>query len=89
MDKTLIVSQDCVACKVLLESLKNQGTLGKYRVIDVATPEGKDVVEKLGIKDVPECIMIMNDGTGEMARRCSPEEMTEIIKEAAGAKNRT
>jgi predicted thioredoxin/glutaredoxin len=89
MDKTLVVSQNCDACKVLLESLKNQGVLDKYRVVDVATPEGKDVVEKLGITGVPECIMIMKDQTGEMARRCTPEEMTALIKEASGEKTGT
>jgi len=87
MEKTLIVSQDCGSCKVLLESLKTQGVLDKYRVIDASTPEGKDVVEKLGITGVPECIMIIKDQDGEMARRCSSEEMTEVIKEASGVKN--
>jgi len=89
VEKTLVVSQNCDACKVLLSSLKNQGVLNKYRVIDVATPEGKDVVEKLGITGVPECVMIVKDQDGAMARRCSPEEMTEIIKEAGGAKTGT
>ncbi len=89
MEKTLIVSQDCGACKVLVASLKAQGALYKYRIIDVATPEGKDVVEKLGLTGVPECIMIVKDENGELARHCTSEEMTEIIKEAGGAKTGT
>jgi len=84
MERTLIVSQGCVACKVLLASLKSQGVLDKYRIIDVATEQGKDVVEKLGITGLPECVMILKDQTGEMARRCTPEEMNAIIKEAGG-----
>lgn len=89
MEKTIIVSQNCDACKLLLASLKNQGALDKYRVVDVATPEGKDVVEKLGITGVPECIIIMKDQSGEMARRCTSEEMKDMIKEAGGAKTGT
>jgi len=84
MEKTLIVSQNCDPCKVLLSSLKNQGILDKYRIIDVATEQGKDVIKKLGITGLPECVMILKDQTGEMARRCTPEEMNEIIKEAGG-----
>lgn len=89
MEKTLVVSDQCPACKVLLDSLKEQGVLDKYRVINVSSPEGLDVVSKLGINAVPDCIMIVKNPSGDMARRCTEDEIKEIIQEAGGAKNRT
>ncbi len=88
METTLIVSDQCPACKVLLDSLKNQGVLNKYKVVNVASPEGQDIVAKLGLKAVPNCVVIRREEGGDMARPCSDEEMAGVIKEAGG-KGRT
>jgi predicted thioredoxin/glutaredoxin len=84
MEKALIVSDQCPACKVLLESLKQHGQLGKYRVLNASSPEGSDVVQKLGITGVPDCIIIVKGPEGEKARHCTEEEIKEILKEASG-----
>lgn len=89
MDKTLIISDQCSACKALLEALKNQGVLDKYHVVNIASPEGQDIVQKLGLTAVPECLVVVKDGSGEMARKCSKEEIIEVLKEAGGVKDRT
>lgn len=84
MEKAIIVSDQCPVCKVLLDSLKEKGVLEKYRVLDVNTPEGIDAAQKLGLNAVPECIVIVKTAEGEMARRCSEEEIKSILKEARG-----
>jgi len=84
MEKAIIVSDQCPSCKVLLDSLRQKGALEKYRVLDVNTPEGIDVAKKLGLNAVPECIVIVKTQEGEMARRCSEEEIKSILKEARG-----
>lgn len=88
METTLIVSDQCSACKVLLDSLKNQGVLSKYKVVNVASPEGQDIVAKLGLKAVPNCVVIRREGSEDMARPCTDEEMGKVIAEAGG-KSRT
>jgi len=84
LEKALIVSDQCVACKALLKGLEDKGLLSKYRVINVSSPEGSDVVQKLGISAVPDCIIIVRNKEGEMARRCTEQETKEILKEATG-----
>jgi predicted thioredoxin/glutaredoxin len=84
METTLIVSDECPSCKLLLDALKAQGTLSKYRVLNVESPEGKELVSKLGLKAVPDCIMIRQEAEGNMARRCTDKEMAQVIDEAAG-----
>ena len=88
METTIIVSDQCPACKVLLDSLKTQGVLDKYKVVNVASPEGRDIVAKLGLKAVPNCVVIRREEGGDMARPCTEEEMGKIIEEA-GEKGRT
>lgn len=87
-EKTLIVSSDCEACRVLVEALKSQNMLGKYSVIDAASDKGREVIEQLGVRALPECVIIVKDRTGEIGRLCSAEEMNEIVKEAGGAGDR-
>ena len=82
LEKALIVSDQCMACKALLKELGNKGLLDKYKVINVNTPEGLDVVQKLGISAVPDCIVIMRDKDGDVARRCTDEETKKIWQEA-------
>jgi len=87
MEKTLIVSDSCPACKILLEALKTQEAIDKYHIINVATPEGQDMIQRLGLAAVPECIVVTKDMNGETARKCTSEELTDIIREAGGAKH--
>ena len=81
-NKAIIVSNQCPACKILLEKLKRKGTLGKYNVIDAHSAEGMDVVRKLGITAVPDCLIIEKDRKGEQIRRCTDEEVNDIFKDA-------
>lgn len=74
----------CRACKQLLDVLKQRGTLSNYRVIDVATPEGKDIASKLGILAIPDCIVVARDRDGgELARRCTDAEIKQILSEGS------
>lgn len=82
-NKAIIVSNQCVACKILLEKLKTKGTLGKYKIIEAHSTEGIDTVRKLGIISVPDCIVIVKDKKGEQVRRCTDQEVEEIFKEAS------
>lgn len=86
MEKAIIVGDGCGACKALVEGLERKGMMGKYRVVDANSPEGREIVSKLDIKAVPECIVIKKDIDGSsLARRCTDEETAEILKEASGA----
>jgi len=86
MDKAIIVSDQCGACKALLHGLDRKGALANYRVINVSSPEGAEIVSKLGITGVPDCIFIDKDKDGSpIARRCTEEETKEVLKEASGA----
>ena len=86
MDKAIIISDGCGACKTLVERLQQKGSLEKYRVINISSPEGVEIVSKLGIKAVPECILIMKDKEGnDMARVCTEQETQEVLKEASGS----
>jgi thioredoxin-like negative regulator of GroEL len=86
LEKAIIVGDGCGACKALVEGLQKKGALEKYRVVDVNSEEGRDIVSKLEIKAVPECILITKDKEGnQFARRCTDEETAEILKEASGA----
>lgn len=85
MDKAIIVSDQCGACKALLHGLELKGALRNYRVINVSSSEGTEIVSKLGITDVPDCILIDKDKDGTpIARRCTDEETKEVLKEASG-----
>lgn len=86
MEKAIIVSNGCAACETLIEALKRKGAMDKYRVIDARTPEGIDVVSKLGITAVPDCIVIAKGQDGEMARRCTSDEMKKIIEDLTDGK---
>jgi len=86
MDKAIIVSDGCAACKVLVQSLEQKGVLSKYKLVNINSPEGAEIVSKLGITAVPDCILIAKDKDGvDIARRCTDEETKEILKEASGA----
>ncbi|MCJ7634893.1 hypothetical protein MUP77_21205 [Candidatus Bathyarchaeota archaeon] len=87
MEKTLVVSDQCPACKILLEALKTQGAIGKYHIINVATPEGQDMIQRFGLVAVPECIVVTKDMNRETARKCTSEEITDIIREVGGFKH--
>jgi predicted thioredoxin/glutaredoxin len=86
MEKTLIVSDSCSACKFLIESLKAKGLMEKYHVLDITTPEGREVVEKLGITAIPDCVIIVREKEGDKARRCTEDEMKKILEDAGGSK---
>lgn len=84
MDKAIIVSDQCGACKALLQGLEQKGTLGDYKVINISSAEGAEIVSKLGITAVPDCIFIDKDKDGTpIARRCTEEETKEVLKEAS------
>lgn len=70
----------CGACKQLLETLREKGTLSNYRVIDVASPEGNEIALKLGISAIPDCIVVAKDKDGgDVARRCTDAETKAIL----------
>ena len=80
METVLLVSSDCSGCETIKQHLTKQGTIDKYRIIDVATEEGANIARKLGIDSVPNCVVIKETPEGKMARLCTETEFAELIK---------
>lgn len=79
-EKAILIADYCDSCKQLLEKLKQNGTLSNYRVINVATPEGNEIAQKLGITAIPDCVVIAKDKDGaDVARRCTEAEEKEVL----------
>ena len=76
-----VTSQNCEGCKELKDLLKKNGTLDKYKTVDISTDRGKEIVQKLGLKTVPNCVVIRKTPDGDEARTCKPEELLSVIKD--------
>lgn len=70
----LIVSPGCPACKKLLEQLDRFGIADKYRIVDASTKEGTKFAKKLGITDLPECVVVEKVKKGFRVTDCTDEE---------------
>ena len=77
----LITSQNCEGCKELRGLLKKNGTLDKYKQVDISTEKGKELVQKLNLKVVPNCVVVRKTSSGDEARICKPEELMLVIKD--------
>lgn len=85
METAILVSDSCLACKRLLDVLEKKGTLSNYRVVDVHSSEGLELAKALGVTAIPECVVVKQEGSGQVARRCTDEETKAILSgEAVG-----
>jgi hypothetical protein len=75
-DKLMLVEHpQCGFCKAMERKLKDKIDSGEIGVIDASTKEGYDLVTKLGISSVPECLRRKDDGSYE---RCELDELTKV-----------
>lgn len=82
-EKILLFSPNCVGCRELKERLTRMGTIDKYKIVDVSTGYGKELVQKLGLTSVPSCVVVRKTPAGAEARVCSSKEFLEVIKDQA------
>ena len=75
-----MTSPTCVGCEEIKQHLKNLGLEKDFRFLDVTTPEGALVAEKLGITHVPNCVVIEETDEGRRARVCSDDEFLKLLK---------
>jgi len=63
-----------------LESyLAEKGVLNKFHLLDIETEEGKDLIEKLGLRAVPTCVIVDDDK--KEVRQCSDEDWKDILQD--------
>lgn len=79
-EKVLIVSPECPACEWLRKTLDEKGLSDKFRVVDVSTPEGLEFAKKVGVNAVPDCALVVEDKGELKARRCTEEELRDLLK---------
>jgi len=79
--KVLITTPGCTTCDALEAALKRDGLWDKVTVIDASTPEGLDFARRLGVKAVPECAVVEEDGGGTRVRTCSQEEWIRLLRQ--------
>ena len=77
--RALVVHEQCGVCDYVREKLTEKGV--SFEVIDASTREGYEKAEKLGIKSIPNCVVITRDGDKEEVRACTDEELKEFIGE--------
>ncbi len=81
MEKTaLLMSSNCEGCKELKELLTKNGTIDNYKLIDISSEAGKELVKELGLKTVPSCVVIKKTPSGDEARVCSSKEFLDVLK---------
>ena len=77
----LLMSPNCEGCRELKDHLTANGTIDKYKMVDVSTDYGKELIQKLGLTTVPNCVVIRKTPSGPEARVCSSKEFLEMIKD--------
>jgi len=60
-EKIIIVTEICPACKAAKMSLTVMGLINKVKLVDANSSEGQKFVRKLGIKYVPQHIIVKNN----------------------------
>lgn len=80
-EKIFLVSPNCEGCRELEEQLTANGTIEKYKIIDISTDYGRMLVEKLGLEVVPSCVVVRQTSEGHEARVCEPKEFLAVLKE--------
>lgn len=76
--KILMVSDRCPSCDTIKEYLREKGVLDNYYVVDISTGEGQNLVEELGLKGVPDCVLV--DDEKKQIRQCSDEEWMNMLE---------
>ena len=79
-EKVILYSPSCPGCEQLRQRLEQLGVLEKFKAIDVTSAEGLRIVKDLGIKNVPECIIVTKADKGMIARKCSEIEFNQLIE---------
>jgi len=76
--KILMVSEQCPSCSILEKYLAEKDLLDKFRVIDIATEEGQNLVKELNLKAVPDCVII--DEERKEIRQCSNKDWKDMLE---------
>lgn len=79
-NKLLLVSDKCPACKVVKKKLDEKGHLDDIQVVDVETKEGRELANRMGIRAVPECVMVESEGEQKVVRKCKESEWRGLLK---------
>ena len=79
--KAVVVSEHCWYCQSLKDRLKEKGLIDKVQFIDVASKEGKKIVEESNISGIPECVIIVEKDGVKQTRVCNDEEFKKLIEE--------
>ena len=75
--KVLLVSDQCPFCKVIMKNIREKKL--QIDIVDVETKEGQSLAAKYGIKSVPECMVLIREGSGEQSRFCNRKEAEELL----------
>ncbi|MCJ7632852.1 thioredoxin domain-containing protein [Candidatus Bathyarchaeota archaeon] len=75
--KVLLVSNQCPFCKVIMKKIREKKL--PIDIVNVETKEGKSLVAKYGVKSVPECMVLIQEGNGEQVRFCNGKEAKELV----------
>ena len=76
--KAIVVTDSCGFCEGIKDYIKDKGLGDKVKIINASTPEGRKFAVDNKIHGVPECIVVAEDG--KVARVCSKEEFTKLMK---------
>jgi len=67
----LFVTDTCPVCNDTKAMLAPEIELGKIELVEASTPKAKDIVRQVPIKEVPECIVMVNG----KYQRCDIEKL--------------
>lgn len=73
--KAVIVADQCPHCKSWKKRIEEKGM--DVEVINATSDEGFKFVKKHGIRAVPRCVVIFEDG--KKVRECSTEELEDLL----------
>jgi len=76
--KAVVVTDTCPYCEMFKSKLAREGLLEKVQIINASTEEGLAFAQKHGIREVPECVVVTENG---QVKICSEQEFKQLLKD--------